>query len=193
MTRRLIAKLLGLMALSLLLLGSCVGPMVAYVQSPWWLLKEVDLNDTHTFFVARRLKEIDGGLKLQVERYESSSANTLPNDAQYQVPDGRTEYRWPSGDGSATIYANTQGPGTQAVQVFVTGNTPWTSLSEYRVVNNKIQPLRHAQSSPWLLLLIVACLVLIPIVMKFIRQGIAKLMGVPIEGEKASASSAIKE
>jgi hypothetical protein len=62
--------------------------------------------------------------------------------------------------------------------VFVTGDTPWTSLSEYRVADNQVTPLRHAQSEPWLLLGIVACLFLVYWVMKPIRRGIRRLLRV---------------
>jgi hypothetical protein len=61
-------------------------------------------------------------------------------------------FSWGAGEGGARIRATNEPDGSQLVRIFVTGDTPWTSLSEYRVVENKIYPLRYGES--WLALLL---------------------------------------
>ncbi|MGA0023135.1 MAG: hypothetical protein ACO3F9_00660 [Burkholderiales bacterium] len=50
--RKLLAGTLNLFAMSVLLLGSCVGPGVLYVQSPKWSLEPYDAEKSRMFFVA---------------------------------------------------------------------------------------------------------------------------------------------
>ena len=214
MTRRMIAKLLSLGAMCLLLLGSCMGPLALYAKSPRWMLKEFDPNNPGSFFVAFLAKEGDGAERLQVARYpyrpdsaanstmacqnvsttphRPESASTMSHDVQYHLPDGQHEFRWLPDDGGATINVKTEGPGVQTVRVFVVGDTPWTSLSEYRVVGNKVHPLRHAHSSPWILLGIVACILLGARVMEPIERGIARLMHIQPKGLRAEEAAATK-
>ncbi len=174
LAKRFASGLLYFVALSTLLLGSCVGPMVVYSQSPRWLLEEVGASLPTTFFVAFRTKGDDGALQLRVERYDP--AKKRPADAQYHLPDGRLTYSSGPGEGDASIEVATEKAGSQLVRVFVTGDTPWTSLSEYRVADNTVQPLRHAHSAGWLLLGIIVCLLLVKPLMKPTRRGIARLL-----------------
>lgn len=177
--RRVVAGLLNFAVVAVLLVGAFVGPMVLYAHSPWWLLGKFDPGRTGTFFVAFMSTGGGGGTpRLRVTRYEAGSGAKGSSDVQYHLPEGRQAYRQASGDGGARIDVRTEPSGSQVVQVFVTGDTPWTSLSEYRVADNQVTPLRHAQSEPWLLLGIVACLFLVYWVMKPIRRGIRRLLRV---------------
>lgn len=168
LARRLVAGLLNLAVLSVLFVGSCAVPAVAYFQSPWWFLEDVGPEGADTFFVASRSGGPAGPLQLRVVKFDPSEA-ARPN-VDYHLPDGRLDYSWGPGEGSATIHATTEGTGGQVVRVFVAGDTPWTSLSEYRVIGNKVHPLRHSRSATWLLLGIPVLLV----VFERLRKPIAR-------------------
>jgi hypothetical protein len=180
--RKLVAGLLNFVAVCVLLLGAFVGPMVLYAHSPWWLLGKFDPDRAGTFFVAFMSSGGGGFQRLHVVRYAAGSGTKGGADVQYHLPEGRQTYKQASGDGGARIDVRTEPSGSQVVQVFVTGDTPWTSLSEYRVAGNQVTPLRHAHSEPWLLLGIVICLYLVHRLMKPVRREIRRLLR--IEGEK---------
>lgn len=179
--RRLVAGLLKLMVLSVLLIGSCVGPGVMYYQSPWWFLENVEHGDPGSFFVAFRSKGDEAPQQIKVMRYQFDSAGENYADVQFHLPNGWLRGFGP-GKGSASISATAEGQGGQLVQVFVIGDTPWTSLSEYRVVDDKIYPLRHADSKAWLLFGALICPVLIiALVNKPMRRGINRFMRIDPE------------
>jgi len=167
---------LNFAAVAVLLAGAFVGPMVLYAHSPWWLLGKFDPDRTGTFFVAFLSTGGGGPQRLRVMRYGAGSAAKGGDDVQYHLPEGRQFYKQASGDGGARVDVKTGPSGSQVVQVFVTGDTPWTSLSEYRVADNQVTPLRHAQSSPWFLLGILICLYLVHRLMKPIRRGIRRCL-----------------
>lgn len=175
--KRLIAGFLYLIALSFLLIGSCAGPGVIYYQSPLWFLEEVDPDDVGSFFVAFNATESGGSQQLFVMTYKVDPEKKGYANVQYHMTDERRTYSWGSGEGNASIYAKTEAEGRQLVQIFVTGDTPWTSLSEYRVVDNKIHPLRHAHSKAWLLLVgVIVCLLITYRLSKPLRRGIRRFM-----------------
>lgn len=176
--RKLVAALLNFAVTAVLLVGAFAGPMVLYAHSPWWLLGKFDPDRTGTFFVAFLSTGGGGPQRLRVVRYGAGSVAKGGDDVQYHLPDGRQFYKQASGDGGARVDVRTEPSGSQVVQVFVTGDTPWTSLSEYRVADNNVTPLRHAQSSAWFLLGILVCLLLVYRVMKPIRSGIRRLLRV---------------
>jgi hypothetical protein len=157
------------------------------------MLKEFDPKHPGSFFVAFLAKERDGTARLDYELYSAVSANNERSDVQFHLPAGRHEYPPnPADTARAIIDAETEGPGIQTVRVFVVGSTPWTSMSEYRVIDNKVQPLRHAHSSPWILLGFFACLWLIPRLMKPIDRGIARVLRIHPEGPRAEEAPATK-
>ncbi len=179
--KRLIAGLLNLMVLSVLFVGSCVGPGIMYMQSPRWFLEKVDHGDPASFYVAFISKGDEVPQQIKVMRYEFDSERGKYSDVQFHLPNGRLHGFGP-GKGSASITATADEQGGQLVQVFVIADTPWTSLSEYRVVDNRIYPLRHADSMAWLLLGVVVCPILvIALVRKPIRRGINRFMGIDPE------------
>ncbi len=145
--RRLLVALLKGAMLSVLLLGACAGPGIAYMQSPHWLLKTVGNPLPRGFHVALR---DTGPQRIEVKRFDPRK---LPaTDPGYQLPEGQLHYSWGPGEGHATVDVSRHASGAQVVRVYVVGDTPWTSLSEYMVSNNQLQPLRHADSAAWLLL-----------------------------------------
>jgi len=179
--KRLSAGLLNLVALSVLFGGSCVGPAVMYMQSPWWFLERVDLGDTESFFcVAFRSKDGEVPQQVKVMRYKFDSEKNKYSGIQFHLPNGHLHGFGP-GKASASINATAEEQGGQLIQVFVVGHTPWTSLSEYRVVDNKIYPLRHADSVKWLLIGVVICPFLIILLARPIRRGINRIMRIDPE------------
>ncbi len=175
--KRLIAGLLRFAVLSVLFFGSCMGPGLLYMQSPRWLLDKVDPGNTGAYFVAFISKDDKDPQQIQVMRYQFDSDKGKYSDVQFHLPNGSHHYRpGPKGVG-ATIDATADEQGGQLVQVLAIGDTPWTSLSEYRVVDNKIYPLRHAVSAGWILIGVVVCPILvIAFVRKPVRRGIDRLM-----------------
>jgi hypothetical protein len=147
MLRRLLVALLKGVMLSVLLLGACARPGVAYMQSPHWLIKTVGNPLPRGFHVALR----DGGpQQVEVKRLDPRKLPSI--DPRYHLPDGQLRYSWGPGEGHATVDVTRHPSGAQVVRVYVVGDSPWTSLSEYMVANNQLQPLRHADSAAWLLL-----------------------------------------
>jgi hypothetical protein len=177
-TRKLAAGLLNFAVMAVLLVAAFVGPMVLYAHSPWWLLGKFDPDRTGTFFVAFMSTGGGGPRRLHVVRYGAGSVAKGGADVQYHLPEGRQFYKQASGDGGARVDVRSEPSGGQVVRVFVTGDTPWTSLSEYRVADNQVTPLRHAQSSAWFLLGILICLYLVHRLMKPVRRGIRRMLGV---------------
>jgi hypothetical protein len=179
--KRLIAGLLYLAVFLVLLAGSCVGPGVMYIESPGWFLKKVDQGYTGSFFVAYRSKSDEAPQEIKVMRYEFDSDKGKYSDVQFHLPNGYLRGFGPW-QGSSTITATAEEKGGQLVQVFVIGDTPWSALSEYRVVDNKIYPLRYADSAAWLLIGVVVCPILIlALVRKPLRRGINRLMRIDPE------------
>jgi hypothetical protein len=113
-------------------------------------------------------------------RYEFDSDKGKYSDVQFHMPNGRLHGFGPW-KGSATITATDEEKGGQLVQVFVIGDTPWSALSEYRVVNNKIYPLRHADSAAWLLIGVVVCPDLIIALRRPIKRRVNRFMRIDPE------------
>ncbi len=180
--KRMSAGLLNFVVLLVLFVGSCAGPAVMYVQSPWWFLRGIDPGGTGSFFVAFRSKAGEVPQQVKVMRYRFDSDEKKYSDIQFQMPNGHFDYSFGRGEGSARINATAEDKGGQLIQVFVVGDTPWSSLSEYRVVDNKICPLRHAHSVAWLLLGAVILPFLIIPLAKPIRRGINRLMRIDPAG-----------
>lgn len=156
--KRVIARLLQVSLLSVLFLASCVGTGGLYVHSSKWSLKEANVDEDslfHVAFISKKSGEKNSKLMVLPYRYMqydiNSSEDRFP-DPQYYLPEERMSFSWGAGEGGARIRATNEPDGSQLVRIFVTGDTPWTSLSEYRVVENKIYPLRYGES--WLALLL---------------------------------------
>ena len=140
--------LLRLSLLSVIFFGSCVGPGVLYIQSPKWQLQEVDIEKDRTFFIAYLKPDSD---EVEVDFYRHVAAFDASEGAIFKLPKENYSKNW-AGGGSASVTANTEADGSQLVQVFAIGDTPWASLSEYRVMNDQIHPLRHGASNHWFIL-----------------------------------------
>ncbi len=180
--KRLTAGLLYIVVISILVIGAFLVPGRMYIQSPWWFLEEVNPDEPGSFFVAfmsedsgvigKQLHVIPVGIDPQKEGYSG---------VQYYMPEESLYYSWGAGEGSASIYVKQEAQGNQIIQVFVVGDTPWTSLSEYRVVGNKIYPLRHAHSVAWFLLGIIFCLSIVRRLSTPIKRGIKQFMRIELE------------
>ena len=180
--KRLIAGLLYIVVVAILVFGSFLGPIVIFTQSPWWFLEEVNPDEPRSFFVAfisegseveEKQLHVIPGIDPQKEGYSG---------VQYYMPEERLSYRW-SGGQNASIYVKAEAQGSQIIQIFVVGEVAWTSLSEYRVVGNKIYPLRHAHSVPlaWWLLAIIICMFFVSKLSTPIKHGIKKIMRIELE------------
>jgi len=99
---------------------------------------------------------------------------------QYYMPEDRLSYSW-SGGQEASIYVKAEAQDSQIIQIFVKGEPAWSSLSEYRVVGNKIYPLRHAHSVVWFNLGIIICLFFVSRLSTPINRGIKKFMRIELE------------
>ncbi|MDH5389385.1 MAG: hypothetical protein OEY06_13185 [Gammaproteobacteria bacterium] len=171
--KQVIASLLYFVIISTLLIASCVGPGVMYSQSPKWFLDEVNVDEENRFFVA--FISNDNGLdRLNVVMHKNAPEGKDSSNVQYYLPEEHMSYSW--GNGDASIYAKTEPDGSQIIQVFVVGDTPWSSLSEYRVVDNNVHPLRHAGSVGWLFLLgVFICFFFVARLSKPIKYRIKRL------------------
>jgi hypothetical protein len=138
---------------ALLVLTSCVAPMVAYIHSPKWLLQAIEPEETEqrSFFVAFRPSPDSPGSASKVIPFRQLKQVAIQYpDISFHMPEKAS---WDSASGDhASIRRTAELNGAQLIHVFMVGNTPWTSLSEYRVIDNTVHPLRHAQSAPWMLL-----------------------------------------
>lgn len=180
--KRLIAGLLYIVVVSILVVGSFWGPIVMFTQSPWWFLEEVNPDEPGSFFVAfisedseveEKQLHVIPGIDPQKEGYSG---------VQYYMPEDRLSYSWPGGQ-EASVNVKAEALGSQIIQIFVVGEVAWTSLSEYRVVGNKIYPLRHAHSVQmvWWLLGTIICMFFVSKLSTPIKHGIKKFMRIEPE------------
>lgn len=175
--KQLIASFLSFVVFSVLFLVSLVIPITAYTQSPWWFLEKIGADgpdEKSLFFVAMS----DSGESLQqfrILRFDPKREES-PN-VWYHLPDGHHSYEGGPGEPGASVHVMTEKQGSQLIRVFVVGDSPWTSLSEYRVVGNRVYPLRYAYSVAWFLLGIPILLILFYLLEKPIQRSIMRLTG----------------
>jgi hypothetical protein len=172
--RRIVASLLNFTALTTLLLGSCAGPLYVYNESPRWLLQKIDGGVPWNFFVAERTGD-EGGPGFRIVRYEAGEMGGAA--PQYRLPDGHHSAQLDN-ESYGTVDAVTEAGGSQLVLVFVSGDSIWSSMSEYRVENNRVLPLRHSQAAGWLLLGAPLLLIVVGLLWNPIRRGTRRLLRV---------------
>lgn len=192
--RNVLSRLTYAALLSCLLAGAALLAMLLYMQSPRWLLAAVDDAEHKTFFVAYRAagEGTQAGRNLEalkVVRYRAGESAAGSASRHYDLPVGRIHHNEGSGESAATIDVEPDPAGGQRVQVFMTGDTPWTSLSEYRVVDNRVQPLRHAHSAAWLLLGVLLFPWLVLRMQGWLRRQVRRLYG--LEGAAQDASDGV--
>jgi hypothetical protein len=157
-----IASLLRLSLVSVLFLGSCVGPAHIYAQSSKWFLKKADIQEDQKFFVAFIGKSgKDSGNLRVVPFVYLDYVDGYPN-LQFHLPEERMSVDWNDGhDGGAEIRVSNETDGSQRVRVFVVGDTPWTSHSEYLVKDNVIYPLLYGDSGYFIVQSMFLCIFII--------------------------------
>lgn len=178
--RKLLSGLLQLIAMSVLLLGSCAGPGVLYVQSPKWSLEPYDAEKSRMFFVAFQGKDDKGKDAIRAALLRRDLAKSSYTDIRYQLPEGRhLEHRDAEDyNPAANIEVVGEPGGSQLVKVYVMGDSPWASFSEYRVRDNKVEPLRYGHSNALFFLIgIPLCLIGVHYLMKPIRWKIDRMVG----------------
>ena len=172
LARRFAAGLLKLLALGVLLLGSCAIPGLLYVHSPRWSLQAVQGEMPATFFIAWR--EADASPP-RVARYE---ARPKDGAARFDLPEGTWDAAIGGSKDRARVEVRATGAGRQHVRISTTGNTPWTSISEYEVVDGRPTAMRHAHSNAWILVGIVVLFFLFNRLVKPINRRIDRLVGI---------------
>lgn len=172
MGRRFLSGLLQLAIFLPLLLGSCVAPGVLYVKSARWVVGPVEGKPPPTFFIAFR-RAGDATFDVAPLRLHQRKR---PPGVEYRLPPGKHERALET---MAELEATDEADGSQRVRLFVMGDTPWSSVSEYRVRDGRIEPLRHGHSSGWVFLAgFVVCIALLVLVMPPIRRRIERLVGI---------------
>ncbi len=175
--KMLIVDLLATMLVVLLIVGSCGGPVFMYYQSPWWVLDEVDPYEKSTFRIAYMLEDSNGVQQLQITSLEYLEEHGYCENCQYFMPEERMDIRFGNGSGNARIYVKNEEQGSQLIQVSLNSDTGAFALSEYRVADNKIEPLRYGFSQSYLLLLGIIFPILAIMNAKRINRGIKRIMG----------------
>jgi hypothetical protein len=182
-----IARLLQVSLVSVLFLVSCVGTVELYAESSKWLLKAANVDEDSQFHVAFISKSGEQDAELMVLPYRDMRNGYQDSESsfrhqQYHLPEEHMSFSWGAGEGGARIRATNEPDGSQLVRVFVTGDTPWSSLSEYRVVENKIHPLRYGDSTRWIVPALLLGMIILPSLIvrsiKPIGVRINRLMGV---------------
>lgn len=176
MIKNIIAHLLRLSLLSVVLLGSCVGSGVIYIQSPKWQIEEVDIENDKTFFVAYTTLDSDD---IEIIFYRQIENLTEIDKRRFKLPEEHYSKVW-EGGGSATVTSKLEADGSQLVQIFSIGDTPWASLSEYRVIGDKIQPLRHGSANHLFLLGVLLSPFITWLLQKPVRRLVNRVVGVDI-------------
>ena len=153
MGKKIFSAALKLLLFPILFIGSCAGPMYMYSESPRLLLSSIDSDGAHSFYVAYMFESAAEEVSLGIAYQPLDRANTIrttsisATNVNFHLTEGQHYYSFGPGEGSANVNVTTSNEEEAIVQVFVVGDTPWTSLSEYRVANNTIYPLRHAHSN----------------------------------------------
>lgn len=163
-----------MIAICMLLLSSCVGPGIGYVQSPRWLLKDIDSGEVNqkAFYVAFTSNDPSEPRQLHVTLFSQQEEMVAKYpDLSFHMTEDYLNHTSGGGD-NASIKTIAEADGTQLTQVFVVGDTPWSSLSEYRVIDDTIYPLRHAHASPWLLLGVIIGPMVVSLISKPLRRKI---------------------
>lgn len=170
--KRLVSGVLTLVIISVVFIGSCGGMGVLWMQSPRWVLDNIDSAEVGSIYVAFMKDDSNLNPKLYVTNHTLPIKETN-YEVQYHMPEERMSLSFGKGEGSASVVTKNESDGSQLIQVFMVGDTPWTSLSEYRVVDNKVYPLRHAHSSLWFLL---AVIVIPWLLVSFLLKPISRLI-----------------
>ena len=179
--KRFVAGCLKLGVLSALFIGSCVGPGTAYYSSAKWFLDDVDPSETSQMYIAFIAEYGDEASDTHVYRYGADLAEENFRNVQYLLPEYPPSRNWSRGETRATISVLPESDESQIVQVFMVGDTPWSSLSEYRVRNNEIYPLKYARSNLWFLLgAFVGPIIVGVFLRKLVVRLIDRLMGIQI-------------
>ena len=172
MLKTLLGVLLRLSILTAVFLGSCAGSGVLYIQSAKWDADAVDLEKDKTFFSAYRAQDSE---EIEVVLYRFLPEPVESKPISYRMPQAEISHVW-EGGGSATVTAEDQADGSQLIRIHAIGDTPWVSLSEYRVSDNQIFPLRHGASNHIYLL----GALLSPFITLLVRKPVRRLVSLLI-------------
>lgn len=115
---------------------------------------------------------------VQVVFYRVKPTTESGTNIQFHLPREKMSFSWGKGEGTSPITVKNEENGNQLIQIFVVGDTPWSSLSEYRVINNRIYPLRHAMSNPWFLLGVLISPLLTFFIQKPVAHAVNRLVGI---------------
>lgn len=177
MLRQIAARIIKFTVLFVIFFASCTGTMTFYENSPKWSLEKVNLEKDKTFFIAYMLNESDD---VKVTMHRSIPSIDKATAIRFHLPREHMTYNiWGEGEGYSKITTVNEENGNQLIQIVVMGPiVPWFSLSEYRVIHNKIYPLRHAVSNNWILLGLLFSPILVAFLNKPIGRRINRYLGV---------------
>jgi len=179
----LVSRSFYLVVMTTLLLGSCAVPGYLFYNSPKLILEEIDSNevDKISFFVAFMADNDLGSKSLYVDRPKYIKEQKHSN-VQYHIPEKHMSYSFDAGE-DAYIDVIEESQDSQIIQVMVHGDTPWSSLSEYRVSDNKVYPLRHSHSMSWILLGMLIGPAIVARISMPIRRRIDRVIGIEERSE----------
>ena len=166
---RLLRRLLKIVLLSTIFLGSCTGLGIAYHKSADFMINDIDHETAATkgqFFVAFTVEDKEGNQSIKAWPYRVVRERPDSGMIGFRLPDGKHFLDVPAGEGSASVESTTDDAGTQTVRVRIVGDTPWSSVSVYQVRDNKIIPMKLGLSSFWILL----AAAFVPLVLVFVLQ-----------------------
>lgn len=146
---------------AILLPASCAGPPFLYYYSPWLLIDKADIDKDSLFHVAFYTSKAGGknagkaaaDRQFVVAPYSYALKESKRSTVRFHLakPEIRYQFGDKAGEGGADVKVLEEKKNTQVIQIFSAGDSPWTTLSVYRVTDNKVTPLRFARSNVWIL------------------------------------------
>jgi hypothetical protein len=143
------------------------------------------------FFVAFMAKDDKGKDAMRAALLRRDITKSGYTDIRYQLPEGEHREHRNEGDYDppASITVTNEPGGSQLVKVYVMGDSPWASFSEYRVRDNKVEPQRYGHSNALFFLIgIPLCLIGVHYLMKPIRRRIEWMVGLEQKALSPSTS-----
>ncbi|MDH5631805.1 MAG: hypothetical protein OEZ10_02295 [Gammaproteobacteria bacterium] len=177
--KKVAVRILVIVTMSIVLLGSCTGMGVLYVKSPYLDIKDLDQQGTlPMFFVAFMAKEKSHTPELHVVPYRTDDAErykTKYPDLDFRVPEKEMSYRWePEGEAYATVKVLKDSGDSQEVEIFMAGDSGFSSVSIYRVTaENSVVPLKSGHS---MILLLVAIFFVPVLVVYFLQKPVTRVV-----------------
>ena len=171
MLRRLVPALI----LVVMLPTSCVGPMLLYYASPHWRMAPVSESEARNTWFPVAYHDVAAG--------ERQLRRTTFGPHQELAPES-LELSWPlagTSDGTGMRAAVREIDGGQAIRLELVGDSPWTALAEYRVVDGIVTPVALGLSDERVLLLIPVFLLSLAGFWRPLVDIVERALGIPAD------------